>query len=56
LGIPKKGKIKTIFQSDDMGYRMDGAEYELYAGKITVELPKTSATILKFVMEEEDEE
>ncbi len=54
LGIPKKGKIKTIFQSDESGYRLQGQEYELYAGKITVELPKTSATILKYTIEDEE--
>ncbi len=56
LGIPLKGRIKTIFQSDENGYRMEGAEYELSGGKITVELPKTSATILKYAIEDEEEE
>jgi len=35
---------------------MEGAEYELCGGKITVELPKTSATILKYAIEDEEEE
>ena len=56
LGIPKKGRIKTIFQSDENGYRLGGADYELYVGKITIELPKTSATILKYAIEDEESE
>lgn len=48
-GIPKKGKMVTILQSDESGYRLEGQEYEMRSGKITIELPKNSATILKYV-------
>ena len=51
LGTPKRGKMKIILQSHENGYLLQGQEYELYAGKITIEMPKTSATILKFVKE-----
>lgn len=62
LGMKKTGKLKVLLQSDDCGYRLQGAadetrtmadearatEYEMHAGKITIELPRTSATILKY--------
>ena len=48
LGTPRAGKMQTIFQSDAAGYRLQGQDYELTMGKITVELPATSATILKY--------
>ena len=48
LNIPKTGKIQTILQTNENGYTLEGAEYEIKAGKIRVELPKTSATILKY--------
>ncbi len=51
LGTPKRGKMQIILQSHENGYLLQGQEYELYAGKITIEMPKTSATILKFVKE-----
>ncbi len=47
LNIPKTGKMKTILQSGEHGYTLEGAEYDIKAGKICIELPKTSATILK---------
>ncbi len=48
LGTPRAGKMQTIFQSDAAGYRLQGQDYEMTMGKITVELPATSATILKY--------
>ncbi len=55
-GIPKAGKMKTILQTDANGCRLEGAEYELYVGKIEITLPPTSATILKFEREESEQE
>ena len=51
IGIPKTGKMKVILQSRDDGYCMEGAEYEIRAGKVLIEMPQTSATILKYVQE-----
>ena len=51
LGIPKSGKMKIILQSSDRGYILEGQEYDLHSGKITIELPPTSGTILKFTGE-----
>lgn len=48
VGIPKKGKMVTLIQSNENGYMLDGASYDIHVGKIKIELPKTSATILKF--------
>jgi len=49
IGIPKVGKVKTLIQTDESGYHLNGQEYEVNAGKIMIELPKTSAIILKRV-------
>ncbi len=49
LEMPKVGKVKTLIQTDESGYHLDGQEYEIKAGKIVIELPKTSAVILKCV-------
>ena len=38
IGTPKTGKMKV-------------AEYEIRAGKVLIEMPQTSATILKYVEE-----
>jgi alpha-glucosidase len=51
LGTAKDGKMRTIFQTDENGYRMEGTEYEVVGGKIRVNLPKTSAVILKYFPE-----
>ena len=51
IGVPKTGKMKVILQSRDDGYCMEGAEYEIRAGKVLIEMPQTSATILKYVEE-----
>ncbi len=51
-GTPKTGMVKVLLQSDENGYILDGQQYEVTSGKIHIELPKTSATILKFVREE----
>ena len=52
LGMPRSGKLRTIFQTDESGYRLDGEEYEMHAGKIEVELPPLSAMILKYMRED----
>lgn len=54
LGTSKTGKMQIILQSHENGYGLQGQEYELCAGKITIEMPKTSATILKFVKEDKE--
>lgn len=51
IGIPRTGKMVTLLQSDENGYTLTGQEYEIKAGKIHIELPKTSAVILKYVRE-----
>ncbi len=48
VGIPKKGRMLTLIQSNENGYLMNGAAYDIHVGKIKIELPKTSATILKY--------
>ncbi len=53
-GIPKKGRMKILLQTNENGYHLDGAEYDIYAGKIQIELPPCSATILKFRSEQKD--
>lgn len=47
-GVPRAGKMKVLLQTADKGYMLNGQEYEVYAGKIKLELPPTSATILKW--------
>lgn len=48
-GIPRTGRMKILLQTADKGYMLNGQEYEIQAGKIKIELPPTSGTILKFV-------
>lgn len=50
LGTAKHGKMRTLIQTDENGYSA-GQEFEIEGGKIKVELPKTSAMVLKFVKE-----
>lgn len=51
IGMPKSGRMIALLQSDGNGYEMKGQEYQIHAGKITIELPATSATILKYIDE-----
>lgn len=44
---PNTGKVQVLLQSDENGYHLDGREYELMAGKFTLEMPATSALVLK---------
>lgn len=48
LGTAKHGKMRTLIRTDENGYSA-GQEFEIEGGKIKVELPKTSAMVLKFV-------
>jgi alpha-glucosidase len=48
-GTSKNGKMKILLQSADKGYTLNGQEYEIKMGKIKIDLPPTSATILKFI-------
>ncbi len=48
LGTEKQGKMKTLLYTDAEGYVTGGQEYEITAGKIRVELPATSAMVLKY--------
>ncbi len=47
-GVPRMSKMKVLLQTADKGYMLNGQDYEVYAGKIKLELPPTSATILKW--------
>jgi len=49
MGIPRTGKMQILLQSDENGYHVDGRTYELSGGRISIELPKTSAVILKYI-------
>ena len=49
VGAPKMGKMKLVIQTDENGYTMEEREYEIKAGKVCIELPKTSAIVLKYV-------
>ncbi len=44
---PNTGKVQVLLQSDENGYHLDGREYELMAGKFSLEMPATSALVLK---------
>ncbi len=48
IGIPKTGNMVTLLQTTAEGYTLKEEEYPIHMGKIKVELPGTSATILKF--------
>lgn len=50
LGTPKHGKMRALLWSDENGYS-SGQEFEVTGGKISVNLPKTSAVILKYYEE-----
>ena len=48
IGIPKTGHMRTLLQTGEDGYSLGGPDYEMHAGRITITLPPTSATILKY--------
>ncbi len=47
LGTPKHGKMRALLWTDENGYSA-GQEFEVVAGKIKIQLPKTCAVILKY--------
>ena len=49
--LPKHGKMRTLIQTGREGYSLGGPEYELTAGRITVEIPGTCAMVLKYFEE-----
>ena len=49
LGTPKHGRMKVLLWTDENGYSMERDGYEVVAGKIRIELPRTCAVILKYV-------
>jgi len=51
LGTPKHGRMRTLLITREDGYSLTGPEYEVFCGKIRVELPGTSAVILKYFEE-----
>lgn len=48
LGTPKTGRMRTLIQTRDGFYSLGGPEYDVQLGKITIRLPGTSATILRY--------
>lgn len=48
IGVPEEGKMETLLWTDENGYSLERREYEIKAGKIQIELPKTCAVILKY--------
>lgn len=56
VGIPKTGKMKILLQTADKGYVLSGQECEIRYGKIKVELPPTSATIMKADCDKQENE
>ena len=47
-GTSKEGSMVQMILTDSEGYSLENKEYEIRAGKIEIELPKTSAVVLKF--------
>ncbi len=45
--IPKKGTMKVLLETGAGGYSLEPRTYEIFAGKIRITLPATSAVILK---------
>ncbi len=56
VGIPKNGIMNTLMQTTEQGYALWGDSYEIKMGKISIELPAVSATILKFAQAEPEME
>jgi alpha-glucosidase len=50
-GTAKTGKLRLLLQTDNRGYHMEEREYVMQNGKILIDLPPVSATILKYVKE-----
>ena len=48
VGIPQSGWMEALLWTDENGYSLERKTYEIKAGKIQIELPKTCAVILKY--------
>lgn len=48
IGIPQSGWMEALLWTDENGYNLERKTYEIRAGKIQIELPKTCAVILKY--------
>jgi alpha-glucosidase len=48
LGTQKQGRMKALIWTDENGYTLGDQEFEVTAGKIRIELPKTCAVVLKY--------
>ncbi|MBR1854869.1 MAG: alpha-glycosidase [Lachnospiraceae bacterium] len=48
-GVPKHGRMKVLLQTSNEGYHLNGQTYDIHVGKIIMELPPTSATIIKYI-------
>ena len=49
VGAPQSGRVKVLVQTGEEGYVMEGAEYPIIDGRVTVQLPATSAMVLRVV-------
>jgi len=49
LGTQKYGRMRVLLETNEEGYTLEPREYEVLAGKIRIEVPKTCAIILKYV-------
>jgi len=47
-GIPREGMMAQLIRTGTSGYTLEPDTYKVTAGKVTITLPKTSATVLKF--------
>lgn len=56
VGISKSGAMVRLLQTSEEGHTLKAQEYEIQAGKITITLPKTSGTILKYLPRQEKQE
>ncbi len=48
IGTPQSGWMEALLWTDENGYSLERKTYEIKAGKIQIELPKTCAVILKY--------
>jgi alpha-glucosidase len=48
IGTPKEGELYTLIQTTEDGYSLEEQVFPLKSGKILIQLPEHSATILKY--------
>ena len=48
LGIPKESIVRSLILTTAEGFSTEPREYPVISGKITLNLPKTSAIVLKY--------